>query len=264
MRILTSCAGITIAGFTMLATAHAAPQILAAAPTTEPVAFKCHGGICTAELQTICLEEDRMGPAPGTVYHAAGKNMLQLSGTRPDGTKIALGDKVKMSITSVRRWTTVRVSVPQKRLKDLGLQSVAVQVGENASLIPAARPGDPEPHDAMGIANVTGPKRMIAAAVMSANRGDMKAAQYLSKLSYTLSPIEAARAQGNVAYWRKIDAMIDQAPQGSQIAARKAYDHCRAVTFGIENQLPSCLRKTSDGIMSVITTKYWRDVKPIF
>jgi hypothetical protein len=266
MRFLTMIStlvtGLTVA--TIAATGNAAPQMLAAAATTEPVKFHCQGDICRAEIQTICLEESRQVPKVGTRYHLAAGSHLRLSGTGSGGQSIPLTGKMSVALASLRGWTVVEVSVPRSELTKLGVDNLTVEVEQNVSLIPAAVAGDPRPHNPAGIKHVASTMRAIASDVMTERRGEVDAAQYLSKLGLGLSATEARAANGADSYWRQISALLKKAPDASQPFLNKAYDDCRASTRGIENHLSGCFKKNADSIMSDVTRDYWQQARPKF
>ena len=51
--------------------AQAAPQILGLMASAEPVPMTCVDGTCTAELSSVCLQQQRPTPLTGTVYRPA-------------------------------------------------------------------------------------------------------------------------------------------------------------------------------------------------
>jgi len=249
---------------TIAATGNAAPQMLAAAATTEPVKFHCQGDICRAEIQTICLEESRPVPNVGTRYHLADGSHLRFSGTNQDGQTIALTGKLSVSLASLRGWTVVEASLPRAELVKLGIDTLTVEVEQNVSLIPAAVAGDTRPHNPAGIKHVASTMRAIASDVMTERQGEVSAAQYLSKLGLGLSIEKAAAAHGADSYWQYINALLKQAPDASQPFLNRAYDHCRALTRGIEDHLRGCFKQSADSIMSDVTRDYWQQARPKF
>lgn len=146
------------------AAAQAAPQILALISTNDPVPLDCRDGLCTAMLTAICLQKDRVPPAPETAYEPIGITQnLKLVATDGDGQVRDLPAKGEMTIVSQRNFLSVRVTVPQDTLRRLGATTLAVSVGKGVSLLPAPLPNDPNPQTEKEIAYTAGTLRNEAA-----------------------------------------------------------------------------------------------------
>src|SRR3954452_4811711 len=125
--------GALLAGLSLGCLTSAAPAAERAAESAQSlgvvavaarVPLTCAGADCTAELSTICLEEQRGAPAPGTSYRAvavapgglaAGELVpggLVLVGRRPDGTMARLPADGLVTVTAARTYAAVRVALP--------------------------------------------------------------------------------------------------------------------------------------------------------
>lgn len=146
------------------AAAQAAPQILALLSTDSPVPLDCRDGLCTAMLTAICLQKDRVPPAPETAYDPIGITQnLKLVATDADGRARELSAKGEMTIVSQRNFLSVRVTVPQEAMTRLGATALAVSVGKGVSLLPAPIPNDPNPQTEKEIAHTADALRSEAA-----------------------------------------------------------------------------------------------------
>ncbi|MCX7356383.1 MAG: hypothetical protein NTY59_16510 [Alphaproteobacteria bacterium] len=146
------------------AAAQAAPQILALLATDSPVPLDCRDGQCTALLTAICLQKDRVPPAPETAYGPIGiAQNLKLVVTGSDGRAREVAGKDEMTIVSQRNFLSVRVTVPQETMARLGATALAVSVGKGVSLLAAPIPNDPNPQTEKEIARTTDTLRNEAA-----------------------------------------------------------------------------------------------------
>ncbi|MGE0093497.1 MAG: hypothetical protein AB7M05_06285 [Alphaproteobacteria bacterium] len=136
------------------AAAQAAPQILALLATDSPVPLDCRDGQCTAMLTAICLQKDRVPPAPETAYEPIGiAQNLKLVVTGTDGRTREVAGKSEMTIVSQRNFLSVRVTVPQDSMTRLDATALAVSVGQGVSLLAAPIPNDPNPQTEKEIAH---------------------------------------------------------------------------------------------------------------
>src|ERR1044071_8842305 len=83
------------------APAEASPQILALVSTEGAVPMSCQGAVCTAELSTYCLEEQRATPETGTISRAAGKAAVTLIVTASDGSVREIDGRALAEFTSL-------------------------------------------------------------------------------------------------------------------------------------------------------------------
>lgn len=188
------------------AAAQAAPQILALLSTESPVPLDCRDGQCTAMLTAICLQKDRVPPAPETAYEPIGITQnLKLVATGADGRVRDLPGKGEMTIVSQRNFLSVRVTVPQETLTRLGAAALAVSVGKGVSLLPAPIPNDPNPQTEKEIAHTTGALRNEAAWLDDPNDAYSSQARIANRVlsmlpaSGTVESTEARRAFEQVA-----------------------------------------------------------------
>lgn len=181
------------------AAAQAAPQILALLATESPVPLDCRDGQCTAMLTAICLQKDRVPPAPETAYEPIGiAQNLKLVATGADGRTWEVAGKGEITIVSQRNFLSVRVTVPQESMARLGATSLAVSVGKGVSLLAAAIPNDPNPQTEKEIAHTTDTLRNEAAWLDDPNDAYSSQARIANRILSMLPanrPVESAEAR---------------------------------------------------------------------
>ena len=99
---------------------QAAPQILGMVATATPVPLTCAHGRCSVEISAICLQQHRAVPEPNTAYLPTPETEITIIVTGRDGVQrsMAVGDKVE--IRSLRGFTSVSISLPEKLVRGLG------------------------------------------------------------------------------------------------------------------------------------------------
>ena len=140
LRYLATAAVLAVAP---LFGAAAEPQILGLLARAEAVPLVCSGGECFAEVSAFCMEPDRSSPNHATAYSPAEGADLTLVATAADGSVTNIPAAGLAAFENRRGYASVRVSVPQSVLAELGATSVALTVGQRVSLLP--RPSFPPP-----------------------------------------------------------------------------------------------------------------------
>jgi hypothetical protein len=241
--------------------ASAAPQILGLLATTAPTPLTCTDGVCSAQLSAFCLQEHRKSPTAGTAYRPAKGTALTLSVTGRDGVERTLPVGHRATIEAHREFHAVRIAIPESELRALGGQKAAIAVGELASLIPVAQPGDKIPLDAREIAYITGPHRKAVEKILDTETA--VSAQTVSRLISAL-PRGWTTAERRKRLWR--DVMGDKPAQSLHTGIRSAqrdYLYCkRWADTGRGYGLRDCLEEMHDYTTSGITKKAWSVSQP--
>lgn len=164
--ILTASFIVLLAG-----NALAAPQILAVLSTGNGAVMECDDAVCTASLSTYCLQRDRASPPYGTLYHAADTSRYTLVLDFADGREEALAVDERLRFRSTRDYNAVNASIPRTLVDERQAVGVRLMIAEQASLIPDAIAGDPDPLTEQEIAAATGPMRQMAAHIVDDGPG---------------------------------------------------------------------------------------------
>lgn len=240
------------------AAARAAPQILALLATDSPVPLDCRDGQCTAVLTAICLQKDRVPPAPETAYEPIGITQnLKLVATGTDGRTRELSGKGEMSIVSQRNFLSVRVTVPQETMTRLGATALAVTVGKGVSLLPAPIPNDPNPLSEKEIAHTANTLRNEAAWLDDPNDAYSSQARIANRVlsmlpaSGTVESAEARRAFDQVA--RANDGKPGMKEFGELY--KKCEDTRGWSIYG--RNMRECVESWHDSLMMERNVEYW-------
>jgi len=180
--------------------AIAAPQILGLVALAQPITLKCEDGVCKAEFSTVCLQEHRKSPVPGTAYKASGLSSLTLAvaGKQIDVTRLA-------TIKSVRNFSAVSISLPERMVAMHGAMA-SLKVAAMSSLIPVAKPGDADPHSAAEILRYTGPLRSVAKRVFHDESSNIAALADLNRVINIMPDRLGDDAKGFEKVWRTVSA----------------------------------------------------------
>jgi hypothetical protein len=146
------------------AAVQAAPQILGiVASNGLPTPLHCADGYCSAYLASFCLQESRYAPNKGSEYRLAPGGRLTIIASLGDGRSLRLPAEDLLTIRTRSGFTSLWLSIPESRLKALGVSTAAVEVGPKTTVLPLAYAGDPRPQSADEVATAAGPLRQIAA-----------------------------------------------------------------------------------------------------
>ena len=128
----------------------AAPQILGLVAASAPTTLNCENGNCSAEFSSFCLQANRMAPKPGRKYVMASNSGVEILVTLGDGTTRTMAARKLVSVKSVRGFSSVRISVPERQIANLNqgqtVRRIAVKISPLASLVPVPEIGDPSRH----------------------------------------------------------------------------------------------------------------------
>ncbi len=238
------------------APAVAAPQILGLLATAEPVPLSCAGGICTAEISSVCLQQNRDAPRTGTAYRPAAGTGITLTVTAPDGTLSSLPVAAEVTVSSLRLYFSVKVSLPEKLVRRLGGGAAMLSIGPMASVVPIAIEDDASPLSQREIAAYTaGPLRATAERAFALDRERLDATRTLNQMINRLPENRPAGAE-------EIGPLLERTPQANPMAKRAAED-CRLVLHrDITPDLRSCLAYQHDLLATGTTNDVWKALKP--
>lgn len=240
------------------APALAAPQPLALVATLGPVELQCDGGDCAAEFTAFCLQEDRASPDRGHAYRAVGA--VQLAARDNAGREVAL-PVVWLQARAQRTHVAVRLSVPERALRERGLSRPAVTVGEDASLVPAPLVNDSRPLDDDELALAAGPLRAVGSRLVDLDPERMPAARIVNRLLNAL-PAQASSERREGLWSRVAEPVADGLPEGAVQRAKAIHDLCQyAVQTGVDPSLRRCLEGRHDSLVGALNGAYWRALK---
>lgn len=239
--------------------AFAAPQILAALPSESGIPFACEDGRCVADLSTYCLQRDRPAPEYGAAYEPASAGAFTLVVTDASGAERRLGAGDHVSFVEGRGFTAVSAHIAAEKLLGLGAVSARIEIAANASLLPVAVAGDPDPLTPDEVARTIGPMRGLGTRVVDASPkgGAAGVIGALANASPRRGTIAPARRE---TVWRRVTgenhAGATRNP-GLKLA-RSAYDGCLAAFDGHEAfSFRSCLETRHDALLRDLSVEYW-------
>ena len=244
---------------TAVGPAVAAPQALGLLATHTPVPLDCSTGKCQAELTAFCLQRDRDIPDPGAEYRVVG-NGVTLIAVSPDGTVQRLPGAPHLTVTSVRGFTAVTVTVEKPALVALGAVRVAVVVGPKVTLAPIAVAGDPAPQSDLGIELASGPLRELADRVVDNGGPEVGAVRLANSMINALPQRGRVPAAVGGRLWR--DVVETHHPEASALAiADEVYKGCRRrVDRGYIFKLRDCLEQAHDRLIVDLNLRYWQAI----
>ncbi|MAF49120.1 MAG: hypothetical protein CMM10_12725 [Rhodospirillaceae bacterium] len=244
--------------------AAAAPQILGLLASAQPIPLNCENGVCQAEFSTVCLQEHRRAPMPGTAYKLSKSSALTLAVAGPDGLKILIDVTGKASIKSLRNFSSVSISLPESMIRKFGAGGAAISVAAMSSLIPVPGPKDTHPHTALEIENTTGALRSVARNIFEADSTNITAMRYLNRVinkmptGFADDPAQVEKA------WRQVnDEKVNLGPPAGQLRTSEIIDECRReYTRGTVTTLKSCIVFQHDSLAFETNKKVWKALKP--
>lgn len=238
--------------------AHAAPQPLALVATLGPVELRCDGRECAAEFTAFCLQEERGSPDRGHAYSPVGS--IAVAARDAEGRETALPVAL-LEARALRTHVAVRLSVPERALRERGLSRPTVTVGEEASLAPVAVSGDANPLGAEELATAAGPLRAVGARVVDLDPERMPAARIVNRLLNALPPQASAEQREGI--WARVaEPAAEGLPEAAVQRAKAIHDLCQlAVQTGVDPSLRRCLEGRHDSVVGGLNGAYWRAVK---
>ncbi len=239
--------------------AFAAPQILALVETPEPMPLVCAGGVCRAEVSTLCLQKQRDIPLPNTAYRPADAAKIVLVLRMADGGTVRVKGHPNLRFQVPRTYVSVTAEIPEAEIVRLGALGAAVEIAPLASLIPVPETGDTLPLTPGEIAKVTGALRMAAHRTVKRQETAILAARATNRLANAMLAEPAATHAAQNALWHRIAASLPggRATAGAEQAA-KIVRGCQSYEEkqGIEG-FRGCLRFRHDQLMFGVNQTYW-------
>ena len=247
---------VALAGFPV-GTASAAPQALALMATNGAVPLTCVDGTCSVELSTFCLQQDRDSPRAGVPYRLASATGIRLVASDGNGRTFRLPIPESSRISAERGYWAVTLTLPEDALAGIEAVQVAVEVGENVSLLPVATLGDLAPQGEAEAAVATGPWRRVGSRVVDGGGPWAETARLTNRMINWLPQARAASAEEQAGAWSKALASAE-GPWSAGVARAKAIrDYC----LGPERagrQLRQCPQQEHDLILTDLTGTYWK------
>ena len=242
--------------------AAAASQVLGlVASNGLPTPLRCQDGTCSGHFSAFCLQEQRPAPSANSEYGLAPGGSLTLIATLADGRTLRLPGNDLLTIRTRIGFTSVRMSLPEEKLKMLGAVAVAVEVAPMTSILPRAVANDPDPLTAEEIALATGPMRRSAAQPFEKPGEAADAARVSSMMINLLPEDEPQTAAGRDALWNQAIALSagnrSLTPVGVD-DARRIYSNCEiSVASKSSFNLRSCLEIHHADLMAQTNRAFW-------
>lgn len=237
----------------------AAPQILGLVATVQPIPLTCVGGICKAEVTTVCLQEHRVAPRPGQAYKVGAGTQITLNIL---GKSIAARDKV--SITTRRHYTSVVISLPKSVVRKYGKGQASISIAALASAVPVPNATDKVPLTAYEIEKYTGPLRQIAENVFERDNINVATTRHLNQVINRL-PDDYADDQAQFEKsWAKVanDKSRKMTPEVARATTQIANTCREEFTVGKYIAMRSCLEQHHDVLASDTNNRVWKAMKP--
>lgn len=241
----------------MLGTANAAPQVIAMVPSDGAVTLTCDGAECGAEFSTICLQQARFTPAPGTPYrvHEADHSGIALTGRDGNGRSLSL-DPDLMRYASVRQQTAVRISIPKDVLQARGLDTVSVTVSQFAVLVPVPVQDDPDPQTPDDIADARDTLAVVGPIWRQAQGEPLTVARLINGMLNVL-PADSQGSDGAPAAAGELAAATGLS-DAALARGRGMFEHCRETgAYAAGYTMRHCLGNMHDLLMRNLNHDYW-------
>jgi hypothetical protein len=123
------------------------PQVLGLIATKQPTPLNCVDGTCTGFFSAFCMQEKRPRPTAGQRYDLAGAGDLALIVDQTDGKTATFSGTGLLEFESEGEYTSVKVSLDQRRLASLNAKSVSVIVPRHVALVPRLPEGMANVHE---------------------------------------------------------------------------------------------------------------------
>ena len=241
---------------------QAAPQILAALQTWDGVPFHCTGGLCKANLATYCLQKDRPAPDAGQAYYPAVPEAFTLVITDQNGHQRSLPAATHVAFVEARGFMSVAGVIGEGDLAALTAGGTAtLVVAENASLLPVAEPGDPNPITAEEVAFATQSLRSHGQRIVDTSvKG--QTAQVLAHVKAKLPPGATLPQAASETFWRQTigDELPTRLPASTLGIAKGLYESCFNEVGNYRfSDMRRCLEWRQDDLIRELNTDYWRN-----
>jgi hypothetical protein len=246
-----------------VAPASAASQVLGlVASNGLPTPMQCQDGICSGHISAFCLQEQRPAPSANSEYLLAPGSRLTLIAQLADGRSLRLPADNLVTIRTRIGFTSVRISMPEERMKALGAISVAIDVAPMASILPRPVADDPNPLSPEEIALATGSMRKAAQSQFEAPGEASDAARLSSFIVNLLPDDEPQTAAGRDALWNQAVALAESSDRNLSAAgiadAHRIYSNCELSIASLSSfNLRSCLEIHHADLMAETNRAFW-------
>ena len=193
-------------------------------------------------------------------YKIADTGNVRLVGVRKDGSRVDLDASKELDLSSLRRQVAVRIAIPKARLDALGLESVAVEIGRNVTLLPETVAGDNNPLSESEIALATGPLREVGTRVIESDAGKIGGARWILQLSDTLPQATALTPKARSRFLKRARNTNASAglPTPARIQAGEILNICEVKTeLGAYRSLRQCFERRHDTLLWRLNVDYW-------
>jgi len=237
---------------------QAAPQILGiVASNGLPTPLHCADGYCSAYLASFCLQEARYAPNSGSEYRLVPGGRLTIIASLGDGRTLRLPAENLLTIRTRSGFTTLRVSLPEAKLKALGATAAAVEVGPKTTVLPLAYAGDPHPQSADEVATA-GPLRRIAAETFDRPGERADTARLIELVINRLPDRSQPSSVTLAALWGEVAASARQSgiASGSIDATAQVIAECQG-SAGTGFAGGVCLEMRQAELMTNLNRQFW-------
>ncbi len=244
---------------------HAAPQILGLIAYNDALELTCDRGACSVELTTMCLQKHRDNPPAGTAYRFHGDKPATLIVTGIDGAKRTFVAEDYVSVTAARGFTSVRVEITERQMRDWGAVHAELDVSRRLSLVPLAVADDLNPITDAELDYAMATLRTEADRWLASSDTVPVAARVVNRMINITPRRGRMTAAGRSGLWSATVAAGDQGePQAGRRRAEEIYDVCRYSVEDVGNyfNMRRCLQSKHDELMQDINREYWQAVRP--
>ncbi|MFZ5789913.1 MAG: hypothetical protein ACOY3L_04365 [Pseudomonadota bacterium] len=244
--------------------AAASPQALGiVASNGHPTPLLCDAaGECRARFSAFCLQQAREAPPQGTLYRLADGSSLTLIVTRSDGRAERLPATPYIRFESQFGFTSVEAVLPAPARQALDAETVALEVGPAATLLPVEAANDPDPQSPEEIALATGPLRAAASRLFEAPGPAADAARLTTLAINALPPVHEEETAALDRLWaRTVVAGRASGLSAEGIAAAEAiWQSCQ---LGLASQMRlsmrECLELRHTDLMTRTNRQFWEE-----
>jgi hypothetical protein len=253
-------AGVILAGVA----AQAAPQALGLTASLRPTPMRCDAAGCRADLSAFCLQQQRADPRPGTVYEVAPGTRVTLLVTGHDGRQTRLDGARSLSFIDDRGFVSITARLKPEALAGLNAASVAIEVGQDAALLPATTAGDRNPQGEDEAALATGANRQKAETFYDKPGRDADAIRLTNAMINELPPGARGRDDTDGHLIGQALAQYQGAPialEGASLA-ETIHRNCVAktdVTHQVDS-MRSCLEGSHDILSTHVNIDFWNSL----
>jgi hypothetical protein len=226
--------------------------------------MRCDAGGCRADLSAFCLQQARPDPGLATVYQVAPGTRLALVVTGKDGSVRRIDATPYLAFVDDRGFASVTAKLSADALARLDAKAVAIEVGQDATLLPAAKAADPDPQTAEEVALATGITRHKAETFFDNPGRDSDAIRLTNAMLNYLPPGELGRNPADATVLQRTETDYQGAPidPAGLRQAEEIHNNCVAkvdVTHQIES-MRSCLEGSHDILLTHTNIDFWNSL----